>query len=107
MSAELAEAQANETSSQLTNISATEAAEIMAHAIRGLRQRWIQGALSIANIVNSDQIVGRGTYDDLRHLRERCEELERAHRFLHGAKAAEDSGKSQTQARQLELEDDG
>jgi hypothetical protein len=50
----------------------------MNSATAGLRQQWLQSALNIANALTSRQAVNRGTFEDLRRLRENYEELERA-----------------------------
>jgi hypothetical protein len=76
-----------------TNVSAGEAAELMSTTVSRLRQQWLQSAVTIANVLKSGQTVHRGTFDDLRQLRENYEELERARMFLRGMKAqAEQNG---------------
>ncbi len=76
-----------------TNISAASAAELMSATVHGLRQQWLQSAVTIANVLKSGQNVHRGTFDDLRLLRENYEELERARMYLRGMKApAGDNG---------------
>ncbi len=65
-----------------TNISAGDAAELMSATVHGLRQQWLQSAVTIANVLKSGQNVHRGTFDDLRQVRENYEELERARMFL-------------------------
>ena len=65
-----------------TNLSAGEAASLMSATVHRLRQRWLQSAVTIANVLKGGQTVHRGTFDDLRHLRENYEELERARLFL-------------------------
>ena len=67
-----------------TNVSAVEAAELMSTTVNRLRQQWLQSAVTIANVLKSGQTVHRGTFEDLRLLRENYEELERARRYLHG-----------------------
>ena len=69
-----------------TNVSAGEAAELMSTTVNRLRQQWLQSAVTIANVLKSGQNVHRGTFDDLRLLRENYEELERARMFLRGMK---------------------
>jgi len=61
-----------------TNVSAVEAADLMSTTVNRLRQQWLQSAVTIANVLKSGQTVHRGTFDDLRLLRENYEELERA-----------------------------
>ncbi len=76
-----------------TNVSAGEAAELMSTTVNRLRQQWLQSAVTIANVLKSGQNVHRGTFDDLRLLRENYEELERARMYLRGMKApAGDNG---------------
>jgi hypothetical protein len=65
-----------------TNVSAGEAAELMSTTVNRLRQQWLQSAVTIANVLKSGQNVHRGTFDDLRQVRENYEELERARMFL-------------------------
>ena len=67
-----------------TNVSAVEAAELMSTTVNRLRQQWLQSAVTIANVLKSGQTVHRGTFDDLRLLRENYEELERARMYLRG-----------------------
>ncbi len=67
-----------------TNVSAVEAAELMSTTVNRLRQQWLQSAVTIANVLKSGQTVHRGTFEDLRLLRENYEELERARMFLRG-----------------------
>ena len=78
-----------------TNVSAGEAAELMSATVNRLRQQWLQSAVTIANVLKSGQTVHRGTFDDLRQLRENYEELERARMFLRGMKPRAD-GKGAT-----------
>jgi len=65
-----------------TNLSASEAAGLMSTTVQRLRQQWLQSAVTIANVLKGGQTVHRGTFDDLRQLRENYEELERARLFL-------------------------
>ena len=65
-----------------TNLSASEAAGLMSTTVQRLRQQWLQSAVTIANVLKGGQNVHRGTFDDLRQLRENYEELERARLFL-------------------------
>ena len=73
-----------------TNLSATEAADLMSTTVGRLRQQWLQSAVTIANVLKAGQTVHRGTFDDLRQLRENYEELERARQFLRTMGAAND-----------------
>ncbi len=67
-----------------TNVSAVEAADLMSTTVNRLRQQWLQSAVTIANVLKSGQTVHRGTFEDLRLLRENYEELERARMYLRG-----------------------
>ncbi len=64
------------------NLSAGEAAELIQGVVSGMRQQWLQSAVTIANVLKSGQTIHRGTFEDLRHLRENYEELERARHYL-------------------------
>jgi len=91
-----------EQDAQRQNISAAEAADVIGRAVRDLRRDWVQATLSVANIVNSGQTVGRGTFDDVRRLRENWEELERARSFLRGARAQEIARQAETAGDQID-----
>ena len=67
-----------------TNVSAVEAADLMSTTVNRLRQQWLQSAVTIPNVLKSGQTVHRGTFEDLRLLRENYEELERARMYLRG-----------------------
>ncbi len=64
------------------NLSAGEAAELIQGVGSGMRQQWLQSAVTIANVLKSGQTIHRGTFEDLRLLRENYEELERARLHL-------------------------
>ena len=64
------------------NLSAGEAAELMQSTVNGMRQQWLQSAVTIANVLKNGQTVHRGTFEDLRQVRENYEELERARLHL-------------------------
>ena len=64
------------------NLSAGEAAELVQGAVNGMRQQWLQSAVTIANVLKNGQPVHRGTFEDLRQVRENYEELERARLHL-------------------------
>ncbi len=64
------------------NLSAGEAAELIQGVVSGMRQQWLQSAVTIANVLKSGQTIHRGTFEDLRILRENYEELERARLHL-------------------------
>ncbi len=61
-----------------TNLAPAEAAELMSATVLNLRQQWLQSAVTVANVLKSGQTVNRGTFEDLKRLRENYEELERA-----------------------------
>ena len=71
-----------------TNLSASEAAELMSATVQSMRQQWLQSAVTIANVLKNGQTVHRGTFEDLRLLRENFEELERARQFLRNMDAS-------------------
>ena len=70
------------------NISPGEAAALMSATVLGLRQQWLQSAVTIANVLKAGQTVHRGAFEDLRRARENYEELERARLFLQGLEKA-------------------
>lgn len=65
-----------------TKLAPAEALKLMSATALNLRQQWLQSAVSVANILRSGQTVNRGTFEDLRRLRENYEELERARMVL-------------------------
>ncbi len=73
-----------------TNLSAGEAAELMSTTVKRLREQWLQSAVTIANVLKNGQSVHRGTFDDLRQLRENYEELERARMLLKNMGSSDD-----------------
>ncbi len=78
-----------------TNLSAGEAAELMSTTVQKMRQQWLQSAVTIANVLKNGQTVHRASFDDLRHVRENYEELERARLLLQNmAKSADQSGET-------------
>ena len=50
----------------------------MSATVLNLRQQWLQSAVTVANILRGGQTVNRGTFEDLKRMRENYEELERA-----------------------------
>ncbi len=64
------------------NLTAGEAAELMQGAVIGMRRQWLQSAVTIASVLKNGQSVHRGTFEDLRQVRENYEELERARLHL-------------------------
>jgi hypothetical protein len=69
------------------NLSANEAAEIVQGAVNGMRQQWLQAAVTLSNALKNGQGVGLGSIEDLRRLRENYEELERARLVLQNIRA--------------------
>ncbi len=67
---------------EVNNLSPGEAAELMQSAVIGMRQQWLQSGVTIANVLKNGQSVHRGTFEDLRQVRENYEELERARLHL-------------------------
>ncbi len=60
-----------------------------------MRQQWLQSAVTIANVLKNGQTVHRASFEDLRHVRENYEELERARLLLQNmAKSADQSGET-------------
>jgi hypothetical protein len=51
--------------------------------------------VTIANILKNGQTVHRGTFDDLRQLRENYEELERARMFLRNVDGSDNQAAKQ------------
>ncbi len=78
-----------------TNLSAGDAAALMSTTVSRLRQQWLQSAVTIANILKNGQTVHRGTFDDLRQLRENYEELERARMFLRNVDGSDNQAAKQ------------
>jgi hypothetical protein len=70
------------------DVSPGEAAALMSTTVHRLRQQWLQSAVTIANVLKGGQTVHRGTFEDLRKMRENYEELERARQFLRGMGAS-------------------
>ncbi len=60
------------------NLAPAEAAELMSVTALNLRRQWLQAAISVANILKNGRTVNRGTFEDLKRVRENFEELERA-----------------------------
>ncbi len=80
--AESKEHERTEGQPEAINLSAGEAAELIQGVVSGMRQQWLQSAVTIANVLKSGQTIHRGTFEDLRILRENYEELERARLHL-------------------------
>ncbi len=77
---------------ETTNLAPAEAAELMSATVRNLRQQWLQSAVTVANVLKSGQTVNRGTFEDLKRLRENFEELERARIVLVKLNTADGAG---------------
>jgi hypothetical protein len=73
-----------------TNLAPAEAAALMSSTVQNLRQQWLQSAVTVANSLRGGQTVSRGTFEDLKRLRENYEELERARIVLLKLNTAED-----------------
>ena len=80
--AESKEHERTEGQPEAINLTAGEAAELMQGAVIGMRRQWLQSAVTIANVLKNGQPVHRGTFEDLRQVRENFEELERARLHL-------------------------
>ncbi len=80
--AESKEHERTEGQPEAINLTAGEAAELMQGAAIGMRRQWLQSAVTIANVLKNGQSVHRGTFEDLRQVRENYEELERARLHL-------------------------
>ncbi len=63
---------------EVKNLSAGDAAKLMQGAVYGMRQLWLQNAVTLANAFKIGQSVSQGSIEDLRRLRENYEELEGA-----------------------------
>ncbi len=63
-------------------MSPSQAAEVVGAAVADIRQRWLQIAVTVANAIKNGQAVSNGTFEDMRQLREKYEELERARLVL-------------------------
>ena len=63
---------------ETTNLAPAEAVKLMSATVLNLRQQWLQSAVTVANILRGGKTVNRGTFEDLKRMRENYEELERA-----------------------------
>jgi hypothetical protein len=61
-----------------TALAPNEAADLMSATVQNLRQQWLQSAVTISNLLKKGNTVQRGTFEDLKRMRENYEELERA-----------------------------
>ena len=60
----------------------------MSATVQRMRQQWLRSAVTIANVLKNGQTVHRASFEDLRHVRENYEELERARLFLRNMDAS-------------------
>ncbi len=65
-----------------------EAAELMSATVQRMRQQWLRSAVTIANVLKNGQTVHLASFEDLSHVRENYEELERACLFLRNMDAS-------------------
>lgn len=63
-------------------MSPSQAADVVGAAVVDIRQRWLQIAVTVASAIKNGQAVSNGTFEDMRQLREKYEELERARLVL-------------------------
>lgn len=61
-----------------TNISPEDASKALVTGAAMLQRAWLQAAVNIGQAISKQQPVSHGAFDDLRRLREQCEELDRA-----------------------------
>ena len=64
------------------NLSVGEATELVQGTAIGMRQLWLQTAVTLSNALKNGQSIGLGSIEDLRRLRENYEELERVRLVL-------------------------
>ncbi len=62
--------------------SPAQVAEMVGAAVAVISQRWLHTAVSVATAVKNGKPVSNGTFADMRELREKYEELERARLVL-------------------------
>lgn len=79
----------NEGAKAPVEMSPSQAAEVVGAAVADVRQRWLQIAVTVASTIKNGQAVSNGTFEDLRQLREKYEELERARLVLRNMGPAE------------------
>ena len=63
-------------------MSPSQAADVVGAAVANIRQRWLQISVTVASAIRNGQAVSNGTFEDMRQLREKYEELERARLVL-------------------------
>ncbi len=69
--------------------SPAQVAEMVGAAVAVISQRWLHTAVTVANAIKSGKPVSNGTFGDLRELREKYEELERARLMLQSMGSAD------------------
>lgn len=70
-------------------LSAEQAAQVVLPAALALQRNWLSAAVNVAGAIKAGRPVNPGTFEDLRHLREQYEEMERARLALQGLDAAQ------------------
>ncbi len=73
-------------------MSASQAADVVGAAAADIQQRWLQFSVTVASAIKNGQAVSNGTFEDMRQLREKYEELQKAMHVLRNIKQA---GKSE------------
>ncbi len=72
--------------------SPAQVAEMVGAAVAVISQRWLHNAVTVASAVKNGKPVSNGTFDDMRDLREKYEELERARLVLANMASGGNSG---------------
>ncbi|MFM2129566.1 MAG: hypothetical protein RL477_1112 [Pseudomonadota bacterium] len=75
-------------------LSAEQAAQVVLPAAMALQRNWLSAAVNIAGLIKAGRPVNPGTFEDLRHLREQAEEMERARIALQNLDAAQKKRKA-------------
>ncbi len=68
--------------------SPAQVAEMIGSAVAVISQTWLHAAVTVANAIKNGKPVSNGTFEDMRDLREKYEELERARLVLHNMGSA-------------------
>ena len=71
-----------ETPPEPVNLSPEEATKVIDSAVGRLQRQWLHIAVNIANAHHNGKAVRLEAYQDLRRLREQCEELQKARVLL-------------------------
>lgn len=77
-------------------LSVEEAVQVVMPAAATLQRNWLTAAINVAGAVKAGRPVNPGTFEDLRHLREQYEEMERARLALMNADAAQKKASTAT-----------